>query len=416
MNEKLTFAKIQAAKPKDKIYKLSDGKGLFLQVNPNGSKWWRWRYRFAGKEKMLSLGTYPEISLKEAREDRDNNRKALRSGKDPSAIRKVEKLVSRGLTSELDSASSFESVARLWWREKHCPDVSTKHAQMTLRRLEIHAFPWIGFIEISELTPVHVRAVLDRIREGGALEAAHRVKSICGAVLRYAVGLGKVDRDVTVDLRGYLPSIKNKHFSAIIDPDGVSKLLKSIDAYQGSIVVRSALRLAPLLFVRPGELRKAEWSEMDLDKALWSIPAEKMKMDRDHLVPLSRQTIEIIKDLYPKTGSGRFLFPSPRSSQRAMSDNAILAALRTMDYSKEEMTGHGFRAMARTLLAEELGFPAELIEHQLAHTVKDPLGRAYNRTQFLEQRREMMQTWADYLDGLKNRTGKVVPFAAANRA
>lgn len=409
MNEKLTFAQIKAAKPKDKIYKLSDGNGLFLQVNPNGGKWWRWRYRFAGKEKMLSLGVFPEVSLRDARDDCGAKRKILRAGKDPSAIRKIEKLV--GLDSDAlgISGNSFESVARVWFEEKHSQDVSVGHAATTIKRLENYVFPWLGQIDIRDITTSQLRAVLDRIKNKGALETAHRVKSICSQVFRYAVILEKAERDPTIELRGYLPAANKKHLSAITDPPEVAKLMRAIDSYSGSLVTRAALRLAPLVFVRPGELRRAEWSEIDLDRAEWNIPAEKMKMKHAHLVPLSRQAIAILRDIQPKTGAGQFVFPGARSVLRPMSENAILAALRSLGYEKEQMTGHGFRAMARTILAEVLQFPPEYIEHQLAHTVKDPLGRAYNRTQYLEQRRIMMQDWANYLDGLRSGTAKVIP-------
>jgi len=414
MNEKLTFAQIKAAKPKDKIYKLSDGNGLFLQVNPNGGKWWRWRYRFAGKEKMLSLGVFPEVSLREARDDCGRKRRILKAGKDPSDLRKIERLVGQGPDGPGCIANSFESVARIWFEQKHSLDVSVGHAETTIRRLENYVFPWLGQIDIDEITTTQIRAILDRIKMKGALETAHRVKSICSQVFRYAVILEKTDRDPTMLLRGYLPAANKKHLPAITDPPEVAKLMKAIDGYSGSLVTRCALQLAPLVFVRPGELRHAEWSEIDLDKAEWNIPAEKMKMKHAHLVPLSRQAVAILKDLQPKTGSGRFVFPGARSAARPMSENAILAALRSLGYEKDQMTGHGFRAMARTILAEVLQFPPEYIEHQLAHTVKDPLGRAYNRTQYLEQRREMMQSWSDYLDGLRNdSTAKVISINAA---
>lgn len=414
MNEKLTYAQIKAAKPKEKPYKLADGNGLYLQINPNGGKWWRWRYRFAGKEKMLSLGVFPEVSLKDARDDCGSKRRVLRAGKDPSTIRKIEKLIGQDQDGSGCLANSFESVARIWLEGKHSQEVSHGHAETTTRRLENYVFPWIGQLDVDEITTAQLRAVLDRIKNKGALETAHRVKSICSQIFRYAVILEKTTQDPTILLRGYLPTVNKKHLPAITDPPEVAKLMKAIDSYSGSLVTRAALQLAPLVFVRPGELRHAEWSEIDFDLAQWNIPAEKMKVKQAHLVPLSRQALAILKDLEPKTGKGRYVFPGARSALRPMSENAVLAALRSLGYEKEQMTGHGFRAMARTILDEILNFRPDLIEHQLAHTVRDPLGRAYNRTQHLDQRRHMMQAWADYLDGLRNESqGKVISITTA---
>ncbi|MBE0574785.1 MAG: integrase arm-type DNA-binding domain-containing protein [Desulfuromonadales bacterium] len=398
---KLIDSQVKTAKPKDKPYKLPDGKGLHLMVYPNGSKGWRFRYKFSGKEKMISFGSYPERSLKDARRDLFHAREQVAAGIDPSEVRKAEKLTADGVALD-----SFEAIAREWHSMKHSKDVSPGHAKTTLARLEQKAFDWIGSRPVNEITPPELLSVLRRIDGDGTLETAHRVKSICSQIFRYAVATGRAERDPSADLRGILPSARKNHLPSITDPVEVGKLLKVIDSYNGAAVTQAALQLAPLVFVRPGELRHAEWSEIDLEAKEWNIPAGKMKAKRAHLVPLSDQAIEILRRLQPKTGKGRYVFPSARSkpgwkTERPMSDNAILAALRRMGYENTEMSGHGFRAMARTILDEVLRFKPELIEHQLAHTVKDALGRAYNRTQHIEERRVMMQAWADYLGALK---------------
>ena len=272
---------------------------------------------------------------------------------------------------------------------------------MILRRLELNVFPWIGTNPIIDIKAPDLLMVLRRIESRGALETAHRVKIICGQVFRYGVATGRAERDPAADLRGALPPTQPKHLSAITDPKKVAGLLRAIDGYEGSFVTKCALKLAPLLFVRPGELRKAEWTEIDCDAAEWNIPAEKMKNRQPHLVPLACQAVEILREIQPLTGAGRYVFPSARTPHRPMSNNAVLAALRRMGFEKHEMSGHGFRAMARTILDEVLQVRVDFIEHQLAHAVRDPNGRAYNRTAFLPERRKMMQTWADYLDGLK---------------
>jgi len=399
---KLTDLQIRKAKPAEKMYRISDGNGLCLQINPNGSKWWRWRYLYKGKAKMLSLGVYPEVSLAEAREEAFEKRKLLRRGIDPSELRKEEK------AAQIVDCDSFEAVAREWFLGKFKKEVSEGHARTTMRRLERDVFPWLGKRPIDEIDPPELLAVLRRVESRGALETAHRVKALCGQIFRYAVATGKATRDPSADLRGILPSPGKSHLASITDPQEVGKLLRAIEAYEGGIVLRCALRLAPLVFVRPGELRHAEWKEFDFDKAEWNIPAGKMKAKEPHLVPLSKQAIAILREIQPYTGESRYVFPSARSFARPMSNNAINAALRRMGYERDEMTAHGFRAMARTLLDEVLQFRPDIIEHQLAHAVRDPLGRAYNRTKHLAERRRMMQVWADYLDGLKE-GAKVIP-------
>lgn len=386
--------KARNAKPKDKQYKLFDNYGLFLLVAPSGGKWWRFKYRFEGKEKLISMGTYPEVSLAKARERRDAARRQVAEGIDPSDTRKALK------AAKLQDENTFEVVAREW-HAKFTPTWTSGHATTIRRRLERDVFPFIGVSSIKDIKAPALLMVLRRIESRGALESAHRIRSICSQVFRYAVATGRAERDTAADLRGALPPVKSNHLSGITDPKKVGGLLRAIDGYQGSLVTRCALRLAPLLFVRPGELRQMEWTEIDFDAAEWNIPAEKMKTRTPHLVPFSTQALQILREVHPLTGDGRYVFPNTRTRHRPMSNNAILAALRRMGIEKDEMTGHGFRAMARTILDEVLHVRPDYIEHQLAHAVRDPQGRAYNRTAHLTERRKMMQTWADYLDGLK---------------
>lgn len=389
----LTDTALRNAKKAEKPYSLTDGRGLSIQVQPTGAKWWRLRYRFDGKAKMLSLGVYPDVGLKEARERRDAARKLLAEGIDPGENRKAAKAAKaeRG-------ANSFEVVGREWYA-KHAPNWAEHHGDRIIRRFERDIFPWIGGRPISELTPPELLTVVRKIESRGALETAHRALGNCGQVLRYAVATGRAMRDVTVDLRGALPPAKGEHFAAVTEPRLVAALLRTFDGYQGTFTVACALRLAPLVFVRPGELRKAEWADIDLEAAEWRYTVT--KTGTAHIVPLSTQALAILGELHAVTGTRRYVFPGARTNGRPMSDNAILAAMRRMGISKEEMSGHGFRAMARTILDEVLGVRPDLIEHQLAHAVKDPNGRAYNRTAHLPERRKMMQTWADYLDTLK---------------
>ncbi|TKC92210.1 DUF4102 domain-containing protein [Trinickia terrae] len=412
----LTNTTIKNAKPAAKPVRLYDGGGLYLEIAPSGGKWWRFKYKYADKEKRLSLGVYPAVSLKEARERRDKARSLVAAGVDPGEVRRAEKRVAR-----LNAENSFEAIAREWYA-KHEPGWSQGHAMRNLARLQADVFPWIGGRPIADLTPPEVLDVLRRVEKRGALETAHRLRGIIGQVMRYGVATGRAVRDIAADLRGALPPAQVQHFAAITDPSDVGELLRAIDGYAGTLPVSCALRLAPLLFQRPGEMRGAEWSEFNLDHAIWEIPAERMKRTKRgkvsggaHIVPLPRQAVSILRELQPLTGSGkvRFVFPSVRAKDRPMSDNTINAALRRLGYDRDMMTSHGFRAMARTILAEELAIPSEIIEAQLAHAIKDPLGRAYNRTTFLRERREMMQRWADYLDQLKA-GAKVVPFATAS--
>jgi len=389
----LTDTTIRNAKPGDKTVRLFDGGGLYLEISPKGGKYWRLKYRFLGREKRLALGIYPDVTLKMARDRRDDARKHLAGGIDPGEYKKSVKQ-----TRMESAANSFEVVAREWhvrksgiWTERHADGV--------MKRLELNVFPWLGKRPVAEITPKQILYVIRRIEERGALETAHRALGSCSQVFRYAVATGKVPTDPCRDLRGALPPIKVRHRSAITDPVKVGELLRAIDSYEGTLTVKYAMRLAPLVFVRPGELRKAEWNDIDLENAEWcfTIP----KTNTPHIVPLSRQAVTILEEIMPLTGTGRYVFPSSRSLKRPMSDNAVLAAFRRMGIEKDEMTGHGFRAMARTILDEVLGFRPDFIEHQLAHAVRDPNGRAYNRTAHLDERKKMMQVWADYLDKLK---------------
>lgn len=392
----LTNMKVQKAKASEKPYKLSDEKGLYILVDKVG-RYWRFDYRFEGKRKTLALGLYPDTSLAKAREKRDSARQLLADGIDPSEQRKALR------TTKLErNANSFEIIAREWFLKNKANWVKS-HATKILSRLEKDIFPWIGSKPIVDIKSSELLKVIQRIENRNAFETAHRALQNCGQVFRYAVATGRAERDPTPDLKGALTPTKQTHHAAITEPKAIGELMREIDAYSGFHVTKAALQLAPLVFVRPGELRNAEWNEIDLDKGEWNIPAERMKMKEPHLVPLSSQAINILNDLKNLTGNSKYVFPSARSNMRPMSDNAILAALRRMGYQKDEMSGHGFRAMARTVLDEVLGIRPDYIEHQLAHAVKDPNGRAYNRTAHLKERRNMMQIWANYLDKLKNK-------------
>jgi len=403
----LTDIKVQKAKSKDKSFSLFDGGGLYLLVTPSGGKLWRFKYRYDHKEKKIAFGAYPEISLLDARKRRDDARRLLANNIDPGAVRKAQK------QANIEETETFEVIAREW-HEKFKAKWMEEYADKIMRRLELNVFPWIGSRPIKDIKAPELLTVLRRVESRDALELAHRIRNICGQIFRYAVATGRAERNPTTDLIGALPPVKEKHRAAITDPKKVGELLRAIDSYQGTFIVQCALKFAALVFVRPGELRHAEWSEINLETAEWNIPASKMKMKEAHLVPLSRQAIEILNKLNTLTGSGRYVFPSERTSQRPMSENAILAALRNMGYPKEEMSGHGFRAMARTILDEVLQIRPDFIEHQLAHAVRDPNGRAYNRTSHLAERKKMMQTWADYLDELKA-GAKVIPFKTVKR-
>ena len=391
----LTNTAIRNAKPGEKIRKIFDGRGLYLEISPSGGKWWRLKYRFEGKDKRISLGIYPDVSLKDARERREEARRQIANQLDPSELRKLEKAARKERV-----ANSFEALACEWYA-KHQPNWCVGHADRVISRLRRDVFPWIGNKPIADVTAPLILETVRRIEARGALETAHRILGICGQVFRYAIATGRASYNPTGDLRGALPPVKKTHFASVTEPDEVREVLRALDAYEGTLIVKSALRFAPLVFVRPGELRKAQWGDINLETAEWRYLVT--KTETQHIVPLSSQAVEILQEIKPLTGRGRYVFPSARSPKgdRPMSDNAILVAMRTMGIGKDVMTGHGFRAMARTILDEVLGFRPDFIEHQLAHRVRDPNGRAYNRTAHLSERKKMMQAWADYLDELK---------------
>ncbi|RLA38790.1 MAG: integrase [Gammaproteobacteria bacterium] len=393
---KLTATEVKQAKPGDKMRKLTDGGGLYLQILPTGARYWRYDYRYASKRKTLALGVYPEVSLKKAREKHQEARDKLSQSIDPGEQRKVEKL-----TRNFAAADSFEAVAHEWFEVK-MHDRSQSHKDRTMSALEKDLFPSLGNRPISNITAPELLASLRKIEERGAVETAHRAKQTAGQIFRYAIVTGRAERDPSGDLKGALKNPTRKHLAAITDPTEVGKLLLAIDGFKGTPAVRAALRLSPLLFQRPGEIRHMEWAEIDWEAKRWEIPAKKMKMGQPHIVPLSQQALEILRELHTLTGRGKYVFPSARGASRCLSENGVRSALRTMGYDNDTMTPHGFRAMARTLLDEVLDYRVDWIEHQLAHAVKDPNGRAYNRTAHLEGRAQMMQAWADYLDALKN--------------
>jgi len=374
--------------------KHSDGQGLYLHVKEPG-KYWRLSYRFDGKQKLLALGTYPEVSLLKARQRREKARELLADGIDPGAVKKEEKATQRAT-----SANTFEVVAREWLDKTKSDRMASTHGKVSTW-LEKDVFPFVGKMPISTMGPRDVLGALRHMEGRGALDSVQRVKQICGQVFRYAVASGSAERDVTQDLKGALAKHAAENFAAIIEPKQAGELMRSIFAYTGHPYTVAALKLTPLVFVRPGELRTAEWVEIDLDAAEWRIPGSKMKMKVDHLVPLSTQAVEILRTMHPLTGHGKYVFPGLRTGERPMSENTINGALRVMGYAKEVHSAHGFRAMARTIMDEILNQRVDLIEHQLAHKVKDANGTAYNRTAHLPARRAMMQTWADYLDKLR---------------
>jgi len=404
--DKLTAIQVKQAKLPEgkKQIKLADGGGMYLLVKAAG-KYWRLDYRFGGKRKTLAMGTYSEISLKDARTRRDEARSLIAHDIDPSENRKA-----RNAAKVERAENSFEVVAREWFA-KFSPNWVPTHADRIIRRLERDIFPWMGGRPIADVAAPELLGVVRQIENRGALETAHRALGNCGQVFRYAVATGRAKRDPSGDLRGALPPVKGTHFASVTDPKKVAEVLRALDGYEGTLTVCCALRLAPLVFVRPGELRTAEWADIDLDAAEWRYTIT--KTDTQHIVPLSRQAVDILRELHSLTGHGRYVFPSARSAARPMSDNAVLAAMRRLGIGKDEMSGHGFRAMARTILDEVLGFRPDYIEHQLAHAVRDPLGRAYNRTAHLDERQGMMQAWADYLDALREGS-KVIPIKHKN--
>lgn len=390
----------ETAKPEAKPYSLNAGNGLFLEVTPEGSKRWRLRYTFAGKRGLLSMGLFPDVGLEAAKSARDAARKLLAQGINPSEKRKDDKAA-----TVLAASNSFEAIAREWMERQTDKAEVTREKSAWLLGKAIEAF---GRRPINEITPPMALAPCRKLESEGNLHSAHRLRAKCSQVFRYAVSTGRAERDPTADLQGALKPPVVTHRAAITDPKQTAQLLRDIDSYQGTFVVKCALKLAPMLFVRPGELRAAEWAEIDLEAGIWEIPAARMKMKQPHLVPLATQAVAILRDLHALTGTSTYVFRSTGKSGH-LSETAVLNALRRMGYANDEMSGHGFRATARTILDEVLQVRPDLIEHQLAHAVKDANGRAYNRTSHLPERRKMMQLWADYLDGLKA-GAVVVPF------
>jgi len=395
----LTDTKIRALKPRPKLYRVADMCGLCLEVRPTGARSWRFRYRFAGKANMLDLGDYPAMTLQEARRERDRQRDMLARGIDPADARRQAKALAL-----IAAEDSFEAVAREWIATQKKWAAST--LEKTLWLFENYAFPWIGKRPLRSITSPEMLVLLRRPESLGKIETAQRLKQRAGQVFRYGIGTGRADRDPTADLRGVLTTVHVRHHASLTQKAPVGQLMRDIDAFTGQFATRCALQLTALTFVRPGELRQWEWAEISEDATEWRIPGEKMKMGMTHIVPLSKQAQAVLDELRPRTGRGRYLFPSLRGPSRAMSENTVNAALRRMGYSNDQMTAHGFRSTASTLLNEE-GFNADWIERQLAHCEKDGVRAAYNYAQYMPERRRMMQAWADLLDQLR-RGGDVI--------
>ena len=403
----LTRLQIEAIRSPPKTLRLYDGRGLYIEFSPSGGRWWRLKYRFKGKEKRISLGVYPDTGIKEARDKREAARQQIAAGMDPGQQRKAER---QTLTEQ--TQNTFEAIVREWFAMVS-PTWVKSHSGKIIRRLEREVFPWLGSKPIKEVTAPELLAVLRRIEARGFNETAHRTMQHCGCAFRYAIATGRAERDPTRDLAGALAPTVTKHFASLSDPVAVGQLLRAIDEYAGEFTTACALRLAPLLFVRPGELRKAEWKEIDMAKAEWRIPAARMKMRSAHIVPLSRQAVGILEELNPVTGMRLLVFPGAANHTRPMSENTINLALRRLGYSTKEMTAHGFRGMASTLLNEQ-GWNPDAIERQLAHVERNAVRAAYNHAQFLPERRKMMQAWADYLDSLKRGLIDAEAFPNAN--
>ncbi len=414
----LTDTKLRHLRTKPLPGKYGDRDGLFIRVTAAGGMYWQWRIRTARGETTVSYGKYPEVTLAEAREKHMATRKQVRDGINPNDAKRQAKI-----KREHDAANNFEAVAREWYEVK-CEEWSDSYGDKIMRRFEVDVFPYIGKLPMAEIDPPTLLAVMRRIEKRGVIETAHRALENCGQVFRYGVATGRVASDPSRDLRGALRKPVVKHMAAIVDPDELAALLRAIDGYAGTHVVRTALQLAPMLMLRPGELRFARWDEFDLARATWAIAPERMKRQLHgklhgdpHMVPLPRQAVQLLRELHPLTGPDGYVFRGERDHERAMSENTVNAALRRMGYdTQKDVTGHGFRATARTILDERLGFDRAAIEAQLAHSVKDSLGRAYNRTEFLEQRRTMLQAWADYLDRLKEKPASPAPDHAGQKA
>jgi integrase len=412
---------IRNLKPSESRKRLTDGDGLYLLLFvKGGAHGWRLDYTIHGKRKTLSLGTYPDTGLKLAREKANDARRLVAAGTDPSDVRKAKKTEQARSLEDLRLAEaglpgrgSFEEVARDWFEQRNS-EWAPSYGQKIMRRLEVDVFPYIGRLPIGAIAPPQLLEVLKRIEQRGVIETAHRALENCSQVFRYGVVTGQITSDPSRDLKDALRRPHTKHFAAITDPRRLGELLRACDGYKGTHVVRTALLLAPMVLLRPGEMRQATWEEFDLENAVWTVPSARMKRERagklhgkPHVVPLATQAVQALRALHPLTGGSPFVFRGERHHFRPMSDAAINAALRAMGFSAQEVTGHGFRATARTMLVERLGVDEAVVEAQLAHSVKDSLGRAYNRTEFLEQRKSMMQQWADYLDELRKATPQI---------
>ena len=390
---KLTATAVKQTKASSKNTKLSDGGGLYLLVTKGGGKYWRYDYRFAGKRKTLAIGTYPDVTLLNARKRHQSAREDVANDLDPSAAKKAE-------SNQAQAVATFRYVGEEWFAQKMA-DKSDNYKKRASSLLIKDIYPVIGALPICNVTPLKLLEAFKKIEQRGAIEMAHRAKQLTSLIFRYAIITGRTQNDPSAALNGALKSRTKKHHAAVTSPKELKNLLIAIDNYQGTAVVRYALQISPLLFQRPGEIRHMEWEEINWNESRWEIPGNKMKMRSEHIIPLSKQTLSILRDVEMITGGGRYVFPSARGLSRPISENAVRTALRTIGYSNEEMTPHGFRATARTILDEVLNFRVDYIEHQLAHAVKDPTGRAYNRTSFLPQRKKMMQQWSDYLDQLR---------------
>jgi len=399
MRTNLTDTAVKNAKPRPRVYKLSDGGGLYLEVTPTGGKLWRLKYRIQGKEKRLAVGIYPAVGLKEARVRRDEAKEQLAGGIDPSAAKKEARKIAAAL--EREEAATFETVAREWYSKK-TTTLSSGHQKTILARLERQLFPYIGNIPFSKLEPADILAAVRRAEARGVIETARRLSQLAGQVCRYARLVGHTKYNLAAGLVEALPAVQTEHYAAITDPAEIGHLMRDIGSYQGDISITYALRIMPYVFVRSGELRAAEWAEVNLDAAEWVIPAVRMKMKRPHVVPLARQVVKLLEEIGEVTGGGRYVFPSPFSASRCISDVGLLNAIRRLGYSRGTMTIHGFRSMASTLLNEQ-GYRPDVIEAQLSHGEKNAIRGAYNRAAYLPERRTMMQDYANYLDLLRER-------------
>ena len=397
----LTDTKLRGLKPKANVYRVADTNGLCIEVRTTGAKLWRYRYRYAGKASMAALGEYPMMSLSDARAERDRMRALVKGGANPAHVARIER------AAQIERAETTFAAVALEHLAKRAKEGLTPGSVKRERRLIEKDLAGIGNLPVAGVTAPALLAALRKLEQRGVVETAHRARSLAGQVFRYAIATGRAQRNPAADLAGALEQPKVKHFASITDPAKVGELLRTVYSYRGSPVTVAALRLAPLVFVHPGELRNARWADVDLDAAEWRFTAS--KTGTPHIVPLSAQAVAILRELHPLTGRSEYLFPGVRSRKRPMSENTVNAALRYMGIDGDTMSGHGFRAMARTILDEVLHFRPDYIEHQLAHAVRDPNGRAYNRTAHLPERRKMMQAWADYLDQLRDSTGKVLP-------